>query len=110
MLLQAIKELSVHVKDLSSNLTLHREETAESFEQVNKRFEQIDERFEQIDKRFEQIDERFEQADEKFQTIDKHMHRMNEQIADLTAGQKLFVTEVWNNKKDLQRLKNTLGL
>lgn len=96
MLLQAIKELSSNVQEIATSLALHRKETAEKFEQV--------------DKRFEQIDKRFKQVDEKFEQVDKQLHEMNGQIADLNAGQKLFVTEVWNNKKDLQRLKNTLGL
>lgn len=74
------------MKEISSTLTLHREET---------------------DAEFKQIDKRFEQIDEKFQVINEQLSTMNEQIADLTAGQKLFVTEVRITKKTYNDKKYT---
>lgn len=82
MILQAIKELADQLKN-------HTEGT-------NKRFEQIDQRFEQIDQRFEQIEQKIEQ--------------MNKQLTDVANGQKILVEELFDNKKEIKRIKTVLNM
>ncbi|TCL48452.1 hypothetical protein EDD69_10982 [Thermolongibacillus altinsuensis] len=89
MILQAIKELADQLKN-------HTEGT-------NKRFEQIDQRFEQIDQRFEQIDQRFEQIEQKIE-------QMNKQLTDVANGQKILVEELFDNKKEIKRIKTVLNM
>ena len=82
MILQAIKELSAQLTD-------HKEETNERFEQIDKRFEQIDQRFERVEKDIGQI---------------------KEQITDLATGQKILVEELFKNKTEIKKIKDLLNI
>jgi len=82
MILQAIKELSAQLTD-------HKKETNERFEQIDKRFEQIDQRFERVEKDIGQI---------------------KEQITDLATGQKILVEELFKNKTEIKKIKDLLNI
>jgi len=82
MILQAIKELSAQLTD-------HKKET-------NERFEQIDKRFEHIDKRFERLE--------------KDIGQIKEQITDLATGQKILVEELFKSKTEIKKIKDVLNI
>ncbi|MDQ0163760.1 hypothetical protein [Aeribacillus alveayuensis] len=96
MILQAIKELADQLKN-------HTKET-------NLRFEQIDRRFEQIDHRFEQIDQQLVQINQRFEKVEKKIEQMDKQITDVANGQKILVEELFDNKKEMKRVKNVLNM
>lgn len=96
MILQAINELADQLKN-------HTKETNLRFEQIDRRFEQIDHRFEQIDQQLVQINQRFEKVEEKIEQMDK-------QITDVANGQKILVEELFDNKKEMKRVKNVLNM
>ena len=67
---------------LLNELTAHRAETREQFQQVDQRFEQVDQRFEQVDQRFEQVDQRFEQVDQRFEGVEGRLDRVETELSE----------------------------
>jgi type IV secretion system protein TrbJ len=103
MILQAINELADQLKN-------HTKETNLRFEQIDRRFEQIDRRFEQIDHRFEQIDQQLVQINQRFEKVEEKIEQMDKQITDVANGQKILVEELFDNKKEMKRVKNVLNM
>lgn len=75
MILQAIKELALDLKD-------HKEETRQKFEQIDNRLDHMN-------------------------TEIKTMHN---EMQKLATSQKLFLKETWENKTDIQTLKDKLEI
>lgn len=112
------------VKELADQLRRHSEETNRRFAQIDQRFEQIDRRFEQIDEQFAHINQRFEQIDEQFAQTKQQLAEMREQLdefgqkivqmdkqlTDVANGQKILVEELFDNKKELKRVKTVLNM
>jgi type IV secretion system protein TrbJ len=96
IILQAIKELADQLKN-------HTEET-------NKRFEQIDHCFEQIDQRFEQTKQQLTEINERFDQVEQKIEQMDKQLTDVANGQKILVEELFDNKKEIKRVKNVLNM
>lgn len=96
MILQAIKELAEQLKN-------HSEETNNRFEQIDQRFEQTDQQFEQTKQQLVEINERLDQVEQKIEEMDK-------QLTDVANGQKILVEELFENKKEIKRVKNILNI
>lgn len=110
MILQAIKELADQLKNHTKETNLRFEQIDRRFEQIDHRFEQINHRFEQIDHRFEQIDQQLVQINQRFEKVEKKIEQMDKQITDVANGQKILVEELFDNKKEMKRVKNVLNM
>ncbi|MDE8565454.1 hypothetical protein PNH38_16530 [Anoxybacillus rupiensis] len=82
MILQAIKELAEQLKN-------HAEETNQRFEQTNHQLTEINERLSQVEQKIVQMDK---------------------QLTDVANGQKILVEELFENKKEIKRVKNVLNI
>ncbi|GGJ79252.1 chromosome segregation ATPase [Anoxybacillus voinovskiensis] len=105
------------VKELANQLRRHSEETNRRFAQIDQRFEQIDEQFAQINQRFEQIDEQFAQTKQQLAEVKEQLDefgqnivQMDKQLTDVANGQKILVEELFDNKKELKRVKTVLNM
>jgi len=104
------------------------DEIDERFATIDNRFDEIDERFAGIDHRFNEVNERLENVENRLDDVDKKLVHVTEMVAKNTEDIQMLKTnqeqllekfqtldaiigqDHWNFRKDIQRIKRTIGI
>jgi type IV secretion system protein TrbJ len=66
--------------------------------------------FHHVSQRLEQTKEQLFEINERFDQVEQKIVQMDKQLADVANGQKILVEELFDNKKEIKRVKNVLNM
>jgi methyl-accepting chemotaxis protein len=99
MIWQAIKELAGQLQ-----------QTNRQVEQLGKQVLQTNEQVQRIGKQVQQLSQQTQQTNEQLNQLSEQVSDMNERLTDVANGQNILVEELFENKKEMKRVKTAFNL
>ncbi len=106
MIWQAIKELADQLQQTNGQV----ERLAKQVQQTNEQVEQLTKQVQQTNEQVERLAEQVQQTNEQVHRLSEQVSDMDRRLTDVANGQKILVEELFENKKEIKRIKTALNL
>ncbi|MBB6284824.1 MULTISPECIES: hypothetical protein [Geobacillus] len=85
-------------------------ELADQLQQTNGQVEQLAKQVQQTNEQVEQLAKQVQQTNEQLHRLSQQVSDMDQRLTDVANGQKILVEELFENKKEIKRVKMALNL